>query len=132
MNHRIGRVLFAIVVGISVAFFSYRWITDPTPRANRAIEENVVTVSRQLLGAKVGIEGLQIVDPLSPNRKIGKVYIYREGSRWAVSGYYRRDEADHWHPYLMDISDELELVGLKVNDDLLNERAKADPTVTVL
>lgn len=102
------------------------------PRAERAEEENVVSVSRQLLGEKVGVDALLIVDPLSPDRKIGKVYVYREGKQWAVSGYYRRNAKDLWHPYLMSISHDLELVGLKINDDLLIERAKADPTITVL
>lgn len=102
------------------------------PRAKRAEEENVVSVSRQILSAKVGVGPLLIVDPLSPNRKIGKVYIYREGQQWAVSGYYRRDETDLWHPYLMDIGQDLELVRLKINDDILIERAKTDPTITVL
>lgn len=130
--HRIGRVVFATIVGIAVAYYSYQWITNPAPRIERVEQENVVVLSRQMLISKIDVAALQIVDPLSPNRKIGKVYIYREGDEWAVSGFYRRDENDLWHPYLMALSDDLAFIGVKVNDERLLERASGDPTITIL
>lgn len=131
MNHRIGRGLFALLVGISVAIFSFKWITDPDPRMQRAREEQVVQVSRSLLATKLGSDSLEIVDPLAPNRKVGKVYVFAETPGWAVSGYYRRSDEDRWHPYLMLLSDNLELHRLKVQDETLAARAAGDPTLEI-
>ena len=129
---RVGGTIFALAVGISIALFSYRWITDPQPRAERVAQERVVLSSRELLTSKVGVSVIEIVDPLSPNRKVGKVYVYREELNWAISGYYRRDENDRWHPYLMTMNADLDLIVLKTSDDLLVERAATDPNMTVL
>jgi len=132
LRRRFGGYVFALAVGLLVAFFSYRWITNPLPRAERVEQENVVLASRQLLTATVGASILEIVDPVSPSRKIGKSYIYRERSMWEVSGYYRRDESDLWHPYLMILNSDLDLVGIKISDDILVERAATDPKMTIL
>ena len=122
MNHRIGRNLFALVVGLAVAAIAYQWITDPAPRQQRQTEEQAVLVSRELLVAAVGVESLEIVDPLAPNRKVGKVYIYAEEPGWAVSGYYRRSEDDRWHPYLLKMTANLELHAFKAEDAALEIR----------
>ena len=127
MDHRVGRAVFSLVVGLAVAVFAYRWITNPAPRIERAQEEQVVQVSRSLLTTIVASDALQIVDPLSPDRKVGKVYVYAEAPGWAVSGYYRRDETDRWRPYLMNLSEDLTLVRLKVQDAELAGQA-ADNT----
>ena len=138
MNHRVGKILFAMVVGIAVATLSFRWITNPEPRAERALQENVVEVARQVIKSVVMDFTIEIVDPLSPNRKVGKVYVYRKGEKsdkggWDVSGYYRRDENDRWHPFLIVLSDELQLEHLKVGDEdqELIDRAENDPTLEV-
>lgn len=122
MDHRIGRTLFALVVGLGVAVYAYNWITDPAPRERRAAEEAVVQASRELLHDAVGATVLEIVDPLSPDRKVGKVYIYPEEPGWAVSGHYRRDEKDTWHAYLMHLTTDLELHALKSEDGALEPR----------
>jgi len=122
MNHRVGRALFALVVGLGTALFAYNWITDPAPRERRALEESVVLASRELLVDAVGEETLEIVDPLSPNRKVGKVYIYPEKPGWAISGHYRRDENDRWHAYLMNLTASLELHALNAEDEALDSR----------
>jgi hypothetical protein len=131
MNHRIGRGLFALVVGLAAAALSYKWITDPDPRMQRAREEQVVQVSRSLLATKLDTDSLEIVDPLAPNRKVGKVYVFAEAPAWAVSGYYRRSDEDRWHPYLMLLNENLELHRLKVRDETLAVRAAADPTLEI-
>jgi len=56
------------------------------------------------------------VDPVSPNRKVGKVYIYPAGGGWEVSGLYRRDEDHAWHPFLMSLNVEAGLESLAVRD----------------
>lgn len=122
MNHRVGRSLFALVVGLAVAVFAYQWITDPAPREQRQVEERAVLASRDLLVSAVGATSLEIIDPLAPNRKVGKVYIYAEEPGWAVSGYYRRDEDDRWHPFLLRMTADLELHALKAEDAALDIR----------
>ncbi|MBT8101464.1 MAG: hypothetical protein KJO95_00760 [Gammaproteobacteria bacterium] len=131
MDHRVGRAVFASVVGLAAAVFSYLWITDPEPRAVRAEEERVVEASRALLESVVSADSLEIVDPLAPNRKVGKVYVFAESPGWAVSGYYRRGEPDSWHPYLMMMTADFELRGLKVRDAALLGRAADDPRLDV-
>jgi len=132
MNHRIGRNIFALGVGLAVAVFAFKWITNPQPRAERAQEELVVQVSRTLLASIVASDELEMVDPLAPDRKIGKVYVYAEGPGWAVSGYYRRNADDRWHPYLMTLSTALELFHLKARDPQLSSRASDDPRIEVI
>lgn len=117
MNHRMGRSLFALFVGLAVAFLAYRWITDPGPRAQRQAEAQAVLASRELLRRAVGPGTLEIVDPLAPNRKIGKSYVYAEAPGWAVSGYYRRGQDDRWHPYLLRMTEQLELHEFKARDE---------------
>ncbi|NCF74378.1 MAG: hypothetical protein GWP67_12840 [Gammaproteobacteria bacterium] len=133
MNHRIGRIVFALVVGLLVAFSSYRWITNPAGREERVLQESVVQSSRGHLETIVGVDPLEIVDPLSPNRKVGKAYVYPEGDHWAISGYYRRGETDPWHPYLMTLGPDQSLVYLKLKDpdQGLLERAAKDPQLEI-
>ncbi|HSG98241.1 MAG TPA: hypothetical protein VLA11_09645 [Woeseiaceae bacterium] len=108
-DHRIGRAAFATVTGLVVAWLAFQWITDPVTRAQRQAEETAVHASRELIAAEVGAAGLELVDPLAPNRKVGKVYIYAESPGWAVSGYYRHGEEDHWRPYLVRMNEDLSL-----------------------
>jgi len=133
MDHRIGRAVFALVVGLLVASLSYQWITNPEGRTERVLQESVVESSRVHVKSIVSIETLEIVDPLSPNRKVGKVYVYREDDHWAVSGYYRRSESDRWHPYLMRLTVDQDLISLKLQDrdQQLIERAASDPLLEI-
>lgn len=81
----------------------------------------MVLESRQILLSYVFPEGeLRLVDPLAPDRKVGKSYVWPVEGGWEVSGYYRRDDNDHWHPYLMNLDSELGLQSLAVRDS--NER----------
>ena len=132
MNHRIGRTVFALIVGITVALLAYNWVTDPARGIERAQQENVVTVSRLLLADIVASEKLEIVDALAPDRKVGKVYVYREPPGWAVSGYYRRDEQDRWHPYLLTLTEELKLHKLKVRDAALRSKSAVHPELEII
>jgi hypothetical protein len=133
MDHRIGRAVFALVIGLLVALASYQWITNSEGRVERVVQESVVEASRGQLKSVIGSASLEIVDPLSPNRKVGKVYVYPEGDNWAVSGYYRRDENDRWHPYLMMLKADLSLSFLKLQDrdQRLIERAREDPLLEI-
>ena len=122
MNHRVGRSLFALAVGLTVAVLSYQWITNPVPRERRQAEESAVLAARLALRELVGQEDLEIVDPLAPNRKVGKVYVYAEAPGWAVSGHYRRDEDGPWHAYLIYLTTELTPDSLKTDDPAVEAR----------
>lgn len=133
MDHRIVRIVFALAFGLVVATVSYQWISSPAGREARALEVSVVESSRQHLATMVGADALEIVDPLSPNRKVGKVYIYPDAEGWAVSGYYRRTVDDPWHPYLMTLAADQSLVRLKMKDGSVDlaELAAADPRLEI-
>ena len=86
MQERKGGIVFAIVVGLLVAVWSYRWITDPAPREERLLQERVVLLARSQVESLVATDGIEIVDPLEPNRRVGKAYIYPLENGWEVSG----------------------------------------------
>jgi hypothetical protein len=132
MNHRIARLAFGLGVGLLVAFMAFKWITNPEPRAERQLEETVVTASRQHLEATLANSSAELVDPLSPDRKVGKTYVYRAGDGWEVSGYYRRDEDDRWHPYLMTLDASHAMTHLKVQDSMLRDSAEQNELVEIL
>jgi len=48
-----------------------------------------------------------------------------------VSGYYRRDDSDRWHAFLMSLDDARNITHLKVQDSELAERASEDPKLEV-
>ncbi len=132
MNHHTGRLLFGLGVGLLVAFGAYQWITDPTPRTERQLEETAVIAARNLLESELAIGAVEIVDPLAPDRKVGKSYVYRSDFGWEVSGYYRRDAADLWHPYLMALDNSLTLTHLKLSDPALVGTATDKPYLEIL
>ncbi len=132
MNHRTGRIVFSLGIGLVVAIFAYRWITNPAPRAERALQESVVATSRVLLVETLAIGRLEIVDALEPDRKIGKTYVYRAGEGWQLSGYYRRNENDLWHPYLMTLDNSTALTHLKISDVELMDRGADEDFLEVL
>ncbi len=131
MDHRRGQWLFGLAVGLIVAFGAYRWVTDPAPREERQRQEVVVRTARTHLGESLGVESLELVDPLAPQRKVGKVYVYRAGHGWEVSGYYRRGEDDDWHPYLMNLNATLEMTHLRIKDKALAALADRDDRIDV-
>ncbi|MDH5619999.1 MAG: hypothetical protein OEZ11_15410 [Gammaproteobacteria bacterium] len=120
MNHRVGRGLFALGVGLAVAVLAFQWITDPAPRAQREAEERAVLAARALLVESIGDTDMEIVDALAPDRRVGKVYVYAEAPGWAVSGHYRRGAGGRWHPYLMHLTADLDLHALKADDPELD------------
>ncbi len=134
MNQRAGSIIFGIAVGLIVAALSYQWIMNPDRREQRAEEERVVAVSRTLLIEKLAMGDIELVDALAPQRKVGKVYIYPLANGWEISGYYRRNDDDRWHPYLLTLSTSLSLSSLKIKDSDagLAQLAAMDPTLEVL
>jgi len=133
-HHRIIRLVVAFAIGIFLALYSFERISDPEPRRQRAAEESVVISAREILSSYVAL-GMQIeiVDPLATNRAVGKSYIYPLDNGWQVSGHYRRYASDRWHPFLMSLDTNVELVSLTVRDDDegIAAIARDDPGFTV-
>ncbi len=130
IDHRILRPVVALGVGCALAFCAYDRVTDPRPGIQRQQEEAVVGASRDILRAYVAPAAeLLIVDPLAPDRKVGKVYVYPAANGWEVSGHYRRGPGDRWHPYLMRLDNASGLIELSVRDDdaSLRHKARTDP-----
>ncbi len=87
-------------------------------------------VARDILQSYVSPgNAIEIVDAVSPASQVGKVYIYPTDEGWELSGHYRRDENDRWHPYLMALNGEAGLVSLAVQDgnDRLIGMSAQDP-----
>ena len=134
MAERKGQYLFAAIVGLLVAWAAYSWITNPDGRSERVLEESAVLQARLHLQVSIDAGDLQIVDPLAPNRKAGKVYVFRESNGWSVSGYYRRNAKGDWHPFLMQLDGSLSPTLIRVEDDDadLAARAALDASLEVL
>ena len=132
MNHRLGRLVFALGVGSAVAILAFQWISNPEPRVERELEESIVDFARQQLRETLDLDALMIVDPLAQNRAVGKTYVFRAGDGWEVSGYYRRGEEDRWHPFLMTLNATPAMTHLKVQDASLGEQAAANALIEVL
>ena len=130
MNHRVIRVVLALAIGLTLALYAYDRATDPLPRQQRAQEEEVVQQARGIVKTLVApTSDLEFVDPLSPNRRVGKAYIYPTDAGWEVSGHYRRSDADPWHAWLMTLDSAMRLQALSVRDGSpqLIELASQDP-----
>jgi hypothetical protein len=132
MDHRKGQWIFAAVVGVLVAVSAWRWASDPAPRIERAKQEAVVMATRERLGQALGLGELELVDPLAPDRRVGKSYVYRSGEGWEVSGFYRRGKGDRWHPYLMTLDASQAMSHLKIQDGALLDLGAANPAIEVL
>ena len=120
-KNRLGGAIFALSVGLTVAWFSFQWTTGSEPRqAQRAAEESIVLAARPqlvgaLLDAGIGPEAsLQIADPLQTNRVAGKVFIYPADTGWEVSGHYRLGTGTLWRPWIMQLDDAGAMLSLSV------------------
>jgi hypothetical protein len=130
VNHNVMRLVFALGVGLALSSYMYQRVTDPASGRQRAREEAVVYAARNLLQGYIGSgDELQIVDPLAPDRKVGKAYIYPAAAGWEVSGHYRRHDRDRWHAFLMQLDPESNLIALSVKDGdaALQRMAAEDP-----
>lgn len=117
INHKVIRPIFALSIGLVVSLYVYQYVSDRQPILQRAKEESVVISSREILHNYVSPRNnIEIVDPVSPNRSVGKVYIYPTDDGWEVSGYYRRNQNGLWHPYLMLLNGDSGLILLTVQD----------------
>jgi hypothetical protein len=134
LAHRIVKLTLAFGIGLALSFYAFHRVTDPEPAMQRAGEEAAVLAARDILRSYVGsAPDLRIVDPVLPDRKVGKAYIYPTDSGWQVSGHYRRNDTDPWHPFLMSLNTDHSLATLSVKDSTPNlaSKAQADPKFSV-
>ncbi len=135
MRHEYSKWIFALAVGVGLSIWAYRVATNPEPARRKALEISVAQQARDIVSTYVdAATDLQYVDPLQPNHKIGDSYILPADQGWQVSGYYRRQDDDQWHPFLVDLTSESELTLLSVkdaNDDLIR-RAMLDPLFSAI
>jgi len=130
LTHRIAKFTIALGFGLALSLYAYQRVTDPEPAMQRAREEAIVLAARDILRHYIGPSPeLRIVDPVSPDRKIGKSYVYPTEAGWEVSGHYRRDDTDHWHPFLMALDSNASLAKLSVGDsaDRFPAELRGDP-----
>jgi hypothetical protein len=130
LTHRIAKFTIALGFGLALSLYAYQRVTDPEPAMQRAREEAIVLAARDILRHYIGpAPELRIVDPVSPDRKIGKSYVYPTEAGWEVSGHYRRDDTDHWHPFLMTLDSNASLAKLSVRDspDRFPAELRGDP-----
>lgn len=130
MNHKIARIVFALIVGLGVATYAYQRVSDPQPRLQRQQEERIVLLARAAVRETIAANvDLEIVDPLATNRVAGKVYIYPAAGGWDVSGHYRRTGEEIWHPWLMRLDEDGVMQRLSVRDsdpELLRRAASVE------
>lgn len=127
-------ILFAVSIGLLLAWYSYQRINDPRPGLERQQQENLVLEARAELRRVLRLDDLaEIVDPLAPNRVAGRVYIFTEGEEWQVSGYYRRSQEAEWLPWLMLLDTDGSLLELKVpaTDPMAARLAAEEPRIVV-
>lgn len=128
LPHRILKPVFALAIGLLLAFYAYQRAGDPELRVQREREEAAVAAAREVLESIIG-SGIEIVDPLAPRRAVGKAFVYPAGPGWEISGHYRRDRGDPWHPFLLRLDTALALRELSVRDPALANVQDARLTV---
>ncbi|MEM7502181.1 MAG: hypothetical protein AAF417_09070 [Pseudomonadota bacterium] len=134
MSQKTIGLLFAVSIGLLVAWYAYDRASDPQPTIERQRQEALVLEARSHLQRLLALDDeAEVVDPLAPNRVAGKVYIYPEASNWQVSGFYRRAEGTEWLPWLMrlDEAGELRELKLPVAEPRAAQLAVEDPRIVV-
>lgn len=132
MQKIIGPV-FALIVGLALAWTVYDWATDPQRGLQRQEEEQMVLAARYRLIQTLALSSAaEVVDPLAPNRVAGKVYIYPSDGMWEVSGYYRRNDQANWLPWLMRVdADRMHVLRLSSDDPAAKDLAESDPLISL-
>ncbi len=134
MSQKATGLLFAVSIGLLLAWYAYDRVSDPRPTLERQRQEAVVVEARTHLLELLALdEQAEVVDPVAPNRVAGKVYIYPDAENWQVSGFYRRSEGPEWLPWLMRLDSEGGLLQLKLPaaEPIAAQLAAEDPRILV-
>jgi len=133
-KYTIKQIIFALTTGFVLSWFVYQSTIKTPYQAQRKLEEQIVTKANVLLIEQLGFPtDIEVIDPVNADKDVGKTYISPENKKWQVSGYYRRSEFDDWHPWLMDLSQDLRIVGLSIQDNpyLFSEEILENSLITI-
>ena len=118
VKYTINQKVFAVIIGLTISYYAYKWVVDPAPRLQRQAEERIVSHARKSVFQLLELtEQTKVIDPLNPNKKVGKTYLAPNDNGWQVSGYLRRDEAEPWYPWLISLDNNLDIVELRIQGD---------------
>ena len=118
-NYSLKQIIFAISVGVFLAYLVYQSTVKPPHQVKRQNEEYIVQKATIQIRDMLSLSSKsEIVDPINTDRDVGKAYIYPIDKTWQVSGFYRRDYNDSWHPWLMTLDEEGVMMNLVIQDDI--------------
>jgi hypothetical protein len=135
MKHKFLRIIIFSILFIAVLTYTYRNVYEPISANQRDDEIQIIHITRSIIKNYIDISpDIEIIDPLNPNRKIGKSYIFPSDNGWEISGYYKKTDYDNWHPWLISLNSVNELVSIAVKDDnpRINKKSIEDPFLLIV
>ena len=133
-EYTVKQVIFALITGFGLSWLVYQSSVQPPYETQRQTEEVIINKANVLLIKSLNLPlGLEVIDPIKPDKDVGKTYISPNGREWQVSGYYRRNELDEWHPWLINLDENHKLIRLSVQDDihLFSEEILENSLITI-
>ena len=135
MKHKFLKIIIFLILFIAALTYTYRNVYEPISVNQRGDEIQIIHITRSIIKSYIDISpDIEIIDPLNPNRKIGKSYIFPSDNGWEISGYYKKTDYDNWHPWLISLNSVNELVSITVKDDNLriNKKSIEDPFLLIV
>ena len=133
-KYTINQIIFATITGLALSWLVYQSTVQPPYEAQRQIEEGIVKKANEILIKSLMLpSNLEIIDPVNVDKDVGKTYISPKGEEWQVSGYYRRNASDEWHPWLMNLDKDKSLTGLSIQDssNLFSKEVLENSMITI-
>lgn len=134
-KYTIKQIIFALTIGFALSWTVYQSTVKPPYQAQRQLEEKIIKKANILLIESLQLPvGIEVIDPINPDKDVGKTYISPENEKWQISGYYRRSEMDDWHPWLMNLDQDLLFIELSVQDSpyLFSEEILSNKSISIL
>lgn len=135
MKHKFLRIFIFLMLSIAALTYTYRNVYEPISVNQRGGEIQIIHITRSIIKSYIDISSdIKIIDPLNPNRKIGKSYIFPSDNGWEISGYYKKTDHDNWHPWLISLNSANELVSITVKDDSprIKKKSIEDPFLLIV
>ena len=135
MKHKFLKIIIFLILFIAALIYTYKNVYEPISVNQRGDEIQIIHITRSIIKSYIDISpDIEIIDPLNPNRKIGKSYIFPSDNGWEISGYYKKTDYDNWHPWLISLNSVNELVSITVKDDNLriNKKSIEDPFLLIV
>tara|TARA_B100001105_G_scaffold50458_1_gene38034 strand:+ start:208 stop:618 length:411 start_codon:yes stop_codon:yes gene_type:complete len=135
MKHKFLKIIIFLILFIAALTYTYRNVYEPISVNQRGGEIQIIHITRSIIKSYIDISSdIKIIDPLNPNRKIGKSYIFPSDNGWEISGYYKKTDRDNWHPWLISLNSTNELVSIAVKDDSprIKKKSIEDPFLSIV